>query len=60
MINSIEARLKELDTEKSELEMWQGLDTDRRCLEYTLFDLELKEATEKLAALDKAKTMGST
>lgn len=44
VIDFIEVRLKELESEKQELKQFQTLDTDRRALEYTIYDKESKNA----------------
>ena len=55
MINSIEQRLEELKEEKEELAQFQLLDSERRGIEYTIYDKELQSATEKLEALELKK-----
>ncbi|XP_065071317.1 structural maintenance of chromosomes protein 3-like [Rhopilema esculentum] len=53
MLSYIEGRLETLETEKEELKEYQKLDKDRRCLEYTIHDKELKETKDKLEDLDR-------
>ena len=51
----IDERLNELDEEKEELRAYQQLDKDRRALEYTLYDKELKAAREDLSRAEEAR-----
>ncbi len=51
----IDERLNELDEEKEELSAYQQLDKDRRALEYTLYDKELKQAREDLTKAEEAR-----
>jgi len=51
----IDERLNELDEEKEELRAYQQLDKDRRALEYTLYDKELKAAREDLSKAEEAR-----
>lgn len=44
----IETRLAELEDEKKELKLFQRLDTQRRSIEYTIYEQELAETQEKL------------
>lgn len=51
VVEYIEARLAELDSEKDELKAYQRLDRDRRALEYTIRVKELESAKEALEEL---------
>jgi len=51
----IDERLNELDDEKEELRAYQQLDKDRRALEYTLYDKELKAAREDSSKAEEAR-----
>ena len=53
VIDYIEKRLNELEGEKSELKKYQELDTKKRCLQFTFYDKQLKQATEKLEKIEK-------
>jgi structural maintenance of chromosome 3 (chondroitin sulfate proteoglycan 6) len=55
VVDYIEARLAELDSEKDELKAFQTLDRDRRALEYTIFVKELDEAKAALEGLTAAR-----
>uniref|UniRef100_A0A7S0D8F8 SMC hinge domain-containing protein n=1 Tax=Amorphochlora amoebiformis TaxID=1561963 RepID=A0A7S0D8F8_9EUKA len=55
VISQLEKRLGELEGEKEELEQFRSLDTERRSLEYAIYDKELVSATEKLDALEKSR-----
>lgn len=52
MLNFIEERLAELETEKEELTEYEQLDKHRRALEYNLYDKELSKATEQLGQIE--------
>lgn len=52
VINYIESRLAELESEKEELRAFQRLDKERKALEYTMNVRELEEAKAALEALD--------
>jgi len=52
VIQFINQRLEELGGEKEELVQFQVLDTDRRGLEYTIYDQELRNAVAKLAEIE--------
>ena len=56
VIQFIEKRLGELEEEKSELKEYQKLDSQRRCLEYTLYDKEMKKHKELLEQNDATRT----
>ncbi|KAJ1970892.1 Structural maintenance of chromosomes protein 3 [Dimargaris xerosporica] len=49
----IEDRLTELQEEKEELSHFQGLDRDRRCLEYTIYSREQTEIVDMLEELEE-------
>ena len=55
MTGYIEDRLSELEEEKSELKKYQKFDTERRCVEYAMYDRERKEAEEKLDIVDQGR-----
>lgn len=59
LLESIESRLEELETEKDELKEFQGLDRDRRCLEYALQQRELDEVTAALEQLEEERINGN-
>jgi len=44
ILSDIDERLSELQGEKEELTVYQSLDRDRKALEYTLYDKELRKA----------------
>ena len=48
MLQYIEERLSTLEEEKEELKAYQELDKQRRSLEYTIHDKELRDTREKL------------
>ena len=48
VISYIEKRLEELEGEKEELKAYQQLDRDRRALEYTIYNKELRKAREQV------------
>jgi len=52
----IEKRLAELREEQDELREYQRLDTDRICLEYTIYDKELNDAKNELVKIDGQRT----
>lgn len=58
LLVNIETRLSELETEKDELKEFQGLDRDRRCLEYSLQQRELDEITGALDQLEEDRSNG--
>ncbi|KAL3823137.1 hypothetical protein ACHAXA_010393 [Cyclostephanos tholiformis] len=51
----MEDRLDELKDEKEELDAYQRLDRDRRAVEYTLYDKELRRAREGLDEVEHAR-----
>lgn len=52
VVEYIEQRLADLGDEKEELKEFQTLDRDKRALEYTIYDQELKSAKAQLQRLD--------
>jgi structural maintenance of chromosome 3 (chondroitin sulfate proteoglycan 6) len=59
VIAYIDNRLSELEGEKDELGAYQQLDRDRRALEYTIYDKELRKAREDLEMLDDSSSAAS-
>ncbi len=55
VITYIDTRLSSLEEEKAELGAFQQVDRDRRALQYTLYDAELREAREQLSALEASR-----
>jgi structural maintenance of chromosome 3 (chondroitin sulfate proteoglycan 6) len=53
LLEYIETRLDELESEKEELKEWTEKDRDRRCLEYTIYQRELNEATQLLINIEE-------
>ncbi|GIL90194.1 hypothetical protein Vretifemale_17882 [Volvox reticuliferus] len=53
MLSEIEEKLRELDTERTELVEFQQLDRRRRCLQYTLYDKELNKALADIEKLER-------
>ena len=49
VVQYIEAKLKELDAERAELAEYNTLDRQRKCIEYTILDVEAADARKKLA-----------
>src|SRR5690606_16771205 len=56
ILEMLNERLTELEKEKEELKIYQQFDRDRRALEYTIKEIELKETIEKLNELDQNKS----
>lgn len=56
VIDFIETRLKELEEEKAELKEFEGLDSDRRCLEYAIYENEALDATKKLEQIEQTRS----
>lgn len=52
VISYIEQRLEELNAEKQELAECQALDRQRRAIEFSLYNEELRDAREKLERID--------
>jgi structural maintenance of chromosome 3 (chondroitin sulfate proteoglycan 6) len=59
ILESIEARLDELRGEKEELTQYQKLDRERRAMEYTLYDMELKKARNTLDTIESDRSAGA-
>lgn len=55
LLKYIEERLGTLETEKEELKRYQKWDKERRCLEYTIHDKELRDTRDKLDQLDSSR-----
>jgi len=55
LIKYIEDRLGTLESEKEELKQYQKWDKERRCLEYTIHDKELRETREKLEQIELSR-----
>ena len=51
----MEDRLEELRGVKEELDAYWGLDRDRRVVEYTLYDKELRRARERLDEVEHSR-----
>jgi len=58
ILSEIESRLAELQDEKEELTQYQKLDRDRRAVEYTLYDKELRRARETLDDIEHVRSEG--
>lgn len=56
VVNFIESRLAELESEKEELKAFQRLDKERKALQYTMHVLELEDAKSALEMLDGQHT----
>ena len=48
-VAQLDERMQQLEEERAELVRWQGLDKQRRGLQYAIHDADLAEASEKLA-----------
>lgn len=59
VIEHLESRLADLEEEKKELTEFVKVDSERRSLEYAIYDKELKIATDKLDSLDRSKENSS-
>ncbi|EDO34136.1 predicted protein, partial [Nematostella vectensis] len=57
LLKYIEDRLQTLEEEKEELKAYQKWDRERRCLEYTIHDKELRDTREKLEEVSDFHTM---
>lgn len=55
ILTDIQTRLAELQTEKEELTAYQGLDRQRRALEYSLYDKEWQKARQLLEKLEEER-----
>ncbi len=60
VVNYIESRLAELETEKEELKAFQKLDKDRRALEYTIHVKDLEDAKKQLDEIDNDRAEGAS
>ncbi|XP_032229709.1 structural maintenance of chromosomes protein 3 [Nematostella vectensis] len=60
LLKYIEDRLQTLEEEKEELKAYQKWDRERRCLEYTIHDKELRDTREKLEELEGVRHEEST
>lgn len=60
VVEYLEARLRELDEEKEELKKYQQLDKQRRSLEYTIFDKELRDTQKNLEEIEDARKKASS
>ena len=56
ILNYIEERLDELRGEKEELTQYQELDRERRAMEYTLYDKELRRARQTLDEIEHLRS----
>ncbi|RNF23624.1 putative adaptor complex protein (AP) 3 delta subunit 1 [Trypanosoma conorhini] len=54
-IGELQNRLTELETESAELKSLQGIEKERKCIEYSIFSLELNNAKECLQKLDEKR-----
>ncbi|KAK9465850.1 RecF/RecN/SMC [Lipomyces arxii] len=59
LLQFLDDRLSELDEEKDELREYQEKDRERRCLEYTLLDRELKEINAHLDDIEAERLRNS-
>ncbi|ORZ00307.1 RecF/RecN/SMC [Syncephalastrum racemosum] len=55
VLEYIQERLTDLEHEKEELSQFQTLDSQRRSIEYTIFEREQSETNEKLEQLDESR-----
>jgi structural maintenance of chromosome 3 (chondroitin sulfate proteoglycan 6) len=55
LLEFIETRLGELEEEKGELKESQEKDKEKRCLEYALYQRELKEVAEALEEIEEER-----
>ena len=56
ILETIEARLTELHGEKEELTQYQKLDKERRAMEYTVYEKELRKARASLDLIEEDRT----
>lgn len=59
LLRYIEERLETLQEEMEELKEYQKLDKDRRCIEYTIHEKELRATRVKLDDLEENRLLGS-
>ncbi len=57
ILRDIDERLNELQGEKEELTVYQSLDRDRKALEYTLYDKELRKARLVLDTIEHKRVI---
>lgn len=55
VVQYLEERLRELDEEKEELRKYQQLDKQRRSLEYTIFDKELRDSRQEIEKIEEKR-----
>ncbi|XP_058189390.1 structural maintenance of chromosomes protein 3 [Rhododendron vialii] len=55
VVQYLDERLKELDEEKEELRKYQQLDKQRKSLEFTIYDKEIRDAKQKLEEVEEAR-----
>jgi structural maintenance of chromosome 3 (chondroitin sulfate proteoglycan 6) len=55
LLTYIDERLTELEQEKEELQEFHQLDKDRRALQYTLYESEIKDSTRLLQAMETTR-----
>ncbi|SSD59771.1 related to Structural maintenance of chromosomes protein 3 [Saccharomycodes ludwigii] len=53
-LKELASKLKDLEDEREELNKFQNLDRDRKCIEYTLYDRELNEVTNQIEKLESS------
>ena len=56
VIGFLDERLNELESEREELKEYQQYDSERRAIEYTIYEKEMKNINEKLAEIEKKKS----
>ncbi|KAI9202171.1 structural maintenance of chromosome protein [Polychytrium aggregatum] len=59
LMQDIETRMAELETEREELKQYQELDRERRCLEYTVYSREQEEINHQIALNEKSRSIES-
>lgn len=59
LLSSIDERLRTLESETKELKEYQKCDRDRRSLEFTIFDRELKDIKRKLDEIKERREQSS-
>lgn len=55
LLEYIESRLDELEEEKKELSEYQQMDSDRRCLEYTIYTREQSDLNQQLEQMEELR-----
>ncbi|KAH3900597.1 cohesin subunit SMC3 SCDLUD_003589 [Saccharomycodes ludwigii] len=53
-LKELASKLKDLEDEREELNKFQNLDRDKKCIEYTLYDRELNEVTNQIEKLESS------